>query len=79
MSTDYPDKNEFLPLKLQRGKHSQARWARTKEGTPSTIDTSDEAVSTLLRRIKATNDANEVRRLSDQLERVIFHKQYPNT
>src|ERR1700722_13825325 len=66
----------------------QARWTKAKEGkdytvakrtrieiTPtatSTIDTSDNAVLALLKRIKATNNRNEVRQLSDQLERVIF-------
>ena len=70
----------------------QARWAKAKEGkdyivvkrakmktTPATTDTSDNAVLTLLKRIKETNDQNEIRQLSDQLERVIFHKQYANT
>jgi hypothetical protein len=56
----------------------QARWAKTKQAT-STIDTSDRAVLTLLKRIKAANDPNKVRQLSDQLERVIFHRQYANT
>jgi hypothetical protein len=55
----------------------QARWKKAKEGK-STIDTSDNAVLALLKRIKATNDRNEIRQLSDQLERVIFHKQYAN-
>jgi hypothetical protein len=69
----------------------QARWAKAKgdkgyiavnrtrmKTTPaiSTIDTSDNAVSRLLKRLKETGDQNEIRRLSDQLERVIFHKQY---
>ena len=53
----------------------QARWTKAKE---STMDKSDKAVLALLARIKATNDKNEVRQLSDQLERVIFHKQYAN-
>jgi hypothetical protein len=44
----------------------------------TSIDTSDNAVLTLLKRLKASNDPNEVRQLSDQLERVIFHKQYEN-
>ncbi len=69
----------------------QARWAKAKEGKdyivvkkakgetmPTTTDTSDHAVVTLLKRLKATTDPNEVRQLSDQLERVIFHKQYKN-
>lgn len=71
----------------------QARWAKAKEGkgyivvkrgnvkTPisaTILDTSDKAVLALLKRIKMTDDHNEIRKLSDQLERVIFHKQYAN-
>jgi hypothetical protein len=72
----------------------QARWAKAKEGKDyragkraelqttaaptSTMDTSDSAVLILLKRIKETQDQNEIRQLSDQLERVIFHKQYAN-
>ena len=72
----------------------QTRWTKVKEGeghvvvktakmetapsATSTTDTSDNAVLALLKRIKATNDRNEIRRLTDQLERVIFHKQYTN-
>ena len=70
----------------------QARWTKANETknyivvkrgkmkvTPaanSTMDTSDTAVLALLKRIKETDDPNEIRQLSDQLERVIFHKQY---
>jgi hypothetical protein len=72
----------------------QARWARAQKGTLSKIvksgkmkttpvvtaskDTSDQAVLALLKRIKETNDPKVIRQLSDQLERVIFHKQYAN-
>jgi hypothetical protein len=72
----------------------QARWTKAKEGkdyivikrpkmetnstTTTTVDTSDEAVLTLLKRIKETNNQKEIRQLSDQLERVIFHRQYAN-
>src|SRR5216684_3296333 len=68
----------------------QARWMKAKEGkdyivvkrakmentptTTSTMDTSDNAVLALLKRIKATNNQDKIRQLSDQLERVIFHK-----
>jgi uncharacterized protein with WD repeat len=72
----------------------QARWTKAKEGKDyivvkrtkietkpsitSTADTSDKAVLSLLKRIKEANDQKEIRRLSDQLERAIFHKQYAN-
>jgi len=72
----------------------QARWTKAKEGkdyivvkkakmettptTTSTIDTSDNAVLALLKRIKTTKNQSKIRQLSDQLERVIFHKQYAN-
>ena len=64
----------------------QARWARAKRGgnefqheaLPAIGDTSDRAALTLLKRIKAAKDQTEIRQLTDQLQRVIFHKQYKN-
>ncbi|MBZ5728174.1 MAG: hypothetical protein LAP87_24710 [Acidobacteriia bacterium] len=50
----------------------RARWAKAKEGE----GTSDQAVLTLLKRIKATDSPKEIRQLSNQLERVIFHTQF---
>src|SRR5215471_12385560 len=62
----------------------QARWAKAKrssgaktqitQGADSGVDTSDTAVLALLKRLKKTSDRNEIRQLSDQLERVIFHR-----
>src|SRR5713101_2079234 len=68
----------------------QARWAKAKRGTGYIVvkrsnmeipptDTSDKAVLVLLKRLKTSNDQDEIRQLSDQLERVIFHKQYQNS
>jgi hypothetical protein len=42
------------------------------------IDTSDKAFLNLLKRLKATVDPAEIRELSDQIERVVFHKQFRN-
>jgi hypothetical protein len=42
------------------------------------IDTSDKALLSLLTRLKATVDPAEIRELSDQIERVVFHKQFRN-
>jgi hypothetical protein len=71
----------------------QARWAKAKKGsshklgqriasaTPAAtaVDNSDQALLSLLKRIRATGSHAEFRRLSDQIERVIFHKQFANT
>jgi predicted Mrr-cat superfamily restriction endonuclease len=42
------------------------------------VDTSDEALAIILKRLKETDDRTEIRELSAQLERVIFHKQFEN-
>jgi hypothetical protein len=42
------------------------------------LDTSDMALAVILKRLKQTNDPTEIRELSGQLERVIFHKQFEN-
>jgi len=39
---------------------------------------SDDSVLDLLQRIKSATDRDELRRLSEQLQRVIFHRQYRN-
>jgi hypothetical protein len=64
-----------------------ARWARTKTTAEAAktvrksdvkAKTSDETLLLLLNRLKKTTDLKEIRRLSDQIERVIFHKQFAN-
>lgn len=42
------------------------------------VDTSDKALLNLLSRLKATVNPAEIRDLSDQIERVVFHKQIMN-
>lgn len=44
----------------------------------SVVSASDHALLTLLQRLKTTNDAKEIRQLADELERVIFHRQFQN-
>ncbi|HJT89827.1 MAG TPA: hypothetical protein VJ732_18280 [Bryobacteraceae bacterium] len=39
---------------------------------------SDDAVRDLLRRIKTANNPTDIQRMSAQLERLIFHKQFKN-
>ncbi len=41
-------------------------------------DTSDHAFMSLLKRYKAINNPTEMEALSEQIERMIFHKQYEN-
>jgi hypothetical protein len=44
--------------------------------SPAGVDTSDMALADLLKRLQGTADPCEIRRLSDQIERIIFHKQF---
>jgi hypothetical protein len=70
----------------------RARWAKVKNvaghklvrrsgvgaGNSAGSTASDDAVRDLLRRIKAADDPIKIRRMSGQLERLIFHKQFKN-
>jgi hypothetical protein len=52
----------------------------SKEGrkeASAPADTS-QALAALLNRLKAAVDPDEIRQLSDQIERVVFHKQFTN-
>src|ERR1035437_2870872 len=51
----------------------QARWARSNEAA---IDTSKKALHLCLDRIKKAKDENELRRLTEELQRIAFHQQY---
>jgi hypothetical protein len=42
------------------------------------IDTSDQAFLSLLKRYKATSDPTKMDELSEEIERMIFHKQHEN-
>jgi hypothetical protein len=62
-----------------------ARWAKAKEGSnqtsaPShaTTASSKKALHLCLKRIKAAKDENELRRLTEELQKIVFHKQYQN-
>jgi hypothetical protein len=41
-------------------------------------DHSDAAPVALLDRLRVTHDEGEIRELADQIEKVIFHRQYEN-
>lgn len=62
-----------------------ARWAKVKGVKQETMsvtkkvsirDASDQALVALLNRLKATVDPAEIRHLSDEIERIVFHKQF---
>jgi hypothetical protein len=46
--------------------------------TAAPLDTSDDALAVILKRLKETDDPALIQELSSQLERVIFHKQFEN-
>ena len=63
----------------KKGGDYVVRRATVNKAKPNTVaDTSDHALLALLKRIKATNNPTELRSLSDEVERVIYHKQFKN-
>jgi len=71
-----------VALRRKAGKKaSPVRVPKTTSAEPSNAglaDTSDQALAMLLNRLKATVDPSEMRQLSDQIERIVFHKQFTN-
>jgi hypothetical protein len=58
---------------------NSADSSEAKKNAPvETIDTSDQALASLLNRLKEAADENEIRELSRQLEQMVFHKQFEN-
>lgn len=59
----------------------QARWAKTgksRETAAATPDISKKALHLCLKRIKEATDESEIRRLTGELQRIVFHRQYQN-
>jgi hypothetical protein len=61
----------------------QARWAKDKAGSnrspaQTVIGASKKALHLCLKRIKEAKDENEIRRLTEELQRIVFHRQYQN-
>ena len=52
--------------------------SRKKTEKSAVVDTADKALANLLQRLRTTVNPNEIRQLSDQIEQVIFHKQFAN-
>ena len=55
----------------------QARWSKAAQSAP-VPDTSRKALHLCLKRIKDAKDENELRRLTEELQSIVFHRQYQN-
>jgi hypothetical protein len=56
---------------------AQARWSKAAHATPA-LDTSKKALHTCLKRIKGAKNEKELRRLTEVLQSIVFHRQYKN-
>ena len=58
----------------------QFRKEETKEAAPATTvhDTSKKALHLCLKRIKEAKSDSELRRLTEELQKIVFHRQYRN-
>ncbi|MBZ5725850.1 MAG: hypothetical protein LAP87_12740 [Acidobacteriia bacterium] len=65
---------------LSARKAVQARWAKGQvgSGNKTVLDTSKKALHLCLKRIKETRNQRELRRLTEELQRIVFHRQYRN-
>jgi hypothetical protein len=52
--------------------------ASRKKALPQKAGASDQALVAALNRLKETVDPAEIRQLSEQIERIVFHKQFTN-
>jgi len=55
----------------------KAEMSETAPAGP-VLDTSRRALHLCLKRIKDAKDENEIRRLTEELQKIVFHKQYQN-
>ena len=59
----------------------QARWSKARRDSPPAtpvLDTSRKALHLCLRHIKDAKNEAELRRLTEELQRIVFHRQYQN-
>jgi hypothetical protein len=72
--------SDYIAVKeTQMGKKFQLRKEMSEAApTVPTLDTSKKALHLCLKRIKNAKDDNELRRLTEELQRIVFHKQYLN-
>lgn len=57
----------------------ETNLSKNQDADPATLpETSDAALAALLERVKITADPGEIQRLTDQIEQIIFHKQFTN-
>jgi hypothetical protein len=75
-----------VPTRLGKGKRVSEMQNNPAE-KPSTrnqienipaVDTSDMPLANLLERLRSASNPDEIRQLSEQIERVVFHKQFAN-
>ena len=56
----------------------QARWAKVSKAAAPLPDHSKKALHLCLKRIKNAKNESDLRRLTEELQRIVFHKQYQN-
>ncbi|HEX4138188.1 MAG TPA: hypothetical protein VHY84_26500 [Bryobacteraceae bacterium] len=73
-----PEQRSASARKAVRARRAKAGKAVAADRIASTPDTSDHALARLLIRLRMATDPAEIRGLSEQIERTIFHNQFDN-
>ncbi len=69
---------QAIPKNLKEPADFQPQKAMRKAArTATTLDPSKKALHLCLKRIKESKDENELRRLTEELQRIVFHRAAP--
>jgi hypothetical protein len=80
LTPEQRSENAGKAASARRPKSGNGSSGDARESTPanSRLSTSKQALHLCLRRLKNAKDESEIRRLTDELQRIVFHKQYRN-
>jgi hypothetical protein len=59
-------------------KHGEPHNEEMSEAASTVLDTSKKALHLCLKHIKEAKSDSELRRLTDELQKIVFHRQYRN-
>ena len=73
-----PQQRSESARKAVQARWSKAQWGGEVAPAAPVPDTAKKALHVCLKRIKAAKNEDELRRLTEELQSIVFHRQYQN-